>query len=544
MPATKRLAHLGTAKNLIDYILDEKNYGEKVGIASSLNCNVETAFVEFKDIQNKYKMQGTRKAYHIIQSFSTEDKITVEQANKIGLELCKELYSDYQCVISTHIDKGHIHNHIAVNAVNLQGKKLEDRLANEKEGLYGLSDTSDKIAAKYGCFIMPRKIYHKSRDRDYYYQFKRQTWKEQISEELNKIIPKCNSLEELLDELSIKGYLIRRGKHIAIKGIGMQKFARIDTIDSKYSTTELYKYYKDKTNTKLLDMKTTRSEFNKIIYDKANESKIAIEKSQFATKGKVYTEYQKTKYKEVQRYYNLKKQLEYLDKYNIRNFDDIERQIRIKRSEIKTQNVYLKKHENEFNKIIKITEMAEDYIRLYKVYEYAMQYKEMDSEYVFPVEVDIFLKIQKELNINSIDGAKELIKNSRKERIDINKARTNVLELQRELNHLETIKEEKLSSSNLYIHNIKFGANRIDYKNSNDKEYCINVPYTNFKIHIDKKFTAYNEKHQFYTLYLVDDKEYDLYDENNKRIAKTTGTELEKLVLENKKEIDLLYTKN
>lgn len=63
------------------------------------------------------------------------------------------------------------------------------------------------------------------------------------------------------------------------------------------------------------------------------------------------------------------------------------------------------------------------------------------------------------------------------------------------------------------------------------------------KIHIDKKYTAYNEKHQFYTLYLVDDKEYEIYDENNKKIGKTKGTELEKLVLDKKKEIDSLYSK-
>ena len=111
------------------------------------------------------------------------------------------------------------------------------------------------------------------------------------------------------------------------------------------------------------------------------------------------------------------------------------------------------------------------------------------------------------------------------------------------MNHLETIKEEKLSSSGLYIHNIKFGGNKIDYKNSNDNEYCINLPYTNFKIHIDKKFTAYNEKYQFYTLYLVDDKEYELYDKDNQKIGIAKGTDLEKLVLEKKKEIDSLYSK-
>lgn len=88
-----------------------------------------------------------------------------------------------------------------------------------------------------------------------------------------------------------------------------------------------------------------------------------------------------------------------------------------------------------------------------------------------------------------------------------------------------------------------FGGNKIDYKNSNDKEYCINLPYTNFKIHIDKKFTAYNEKYQFYTLYLIDDKEYELYDKDNQKIGIAKGIDLEKLVLEKKKEIDSLYSK-
>ena len=112
MPVTKRLPHLGSPKHLIAYILDEKNDGEKVGYTSSLNCHVETALYEFKDIQKKYKMTGTRGAYHIIQSFSPMDKITVEQANEIGLRMCKELYPTFQCIVSTHIDKGHIHNHI------------------------------------------------------------------------------------------------------------------------------------------------------------------------------------------------------------------------------------------------------------------------------------------------------------------------------------------------------------------------------------------------------------------------------------------------
>lgn len=544
MPITKREPHYKTPQNLIEYILDDKNYGEKVGVTSSINCNVETALLEFKDIQKKYQMKGKRVAYHIIQSFSPKDKLTCKQANEIGKRLCEELYPDFQCIISTHIDKGHLHNHIAVNSINLDGRKLDDRLANNKEGLYALSDTSDRISAEYGCFIMPRKTYLKLKNKDYYYQYKEQSHKEKIKEDVEAIIPRCASLEEFLDELSILGYEVKRGKNIAVRTTGMERFARLSTIDKNFSEQNLYRYFKNQNNLKLLAIKTGKNEFNSRVFDNALESKQSVELSQASTEGKIYNEYQKTKYQEIKRYYELKKQLEYLDKYNIRSFDDIENKIEILRSEIKSKNIELKRNKEEFDKIIQITEKAQDYIRLCKVYEYAKTYKEIDEKYIMPKEVEIFLKLQDELNIHSIEDAKKLIQSTREERIIINKMKKDVLEMQRELNHLDTIKEEKLSNSNLFIHNIKFGGNHINYKLSDDNCFCVNLPYTKEKIHIPKKYTAYNEKYQFYTLYLVNDKEYELYDENNEKIKNISGTDLENYVLDKKKEIDKMYSLN
>lgn len=541
MPITKREAHYGSPKELINYILDEKHNGEKVGQISSINCNSETALLEFRDIQRKYNMKGSRVAYHIIQSFSPKDNITEEQANEIGKRLCEELYPNFQCIVSTHIDKGHIHNHICLNAISLDGKKLEDRLSNEKEGLYGLSDTSDKIAAEYGCFIMPRKTYLKSKTKDYYHQYKEQTWKEKIKEDIEEILPKCDSLEEFLDELSIAGYEVRRGKNLSVKCLGMERFARLNTIHSSLSTNNLYSYFKNKDKINLSEINIKENNFNIDMLSKIIESKTAIEKSSNHLEGKKYSEYQKTRYQEIRRFYNLKQQLEYLDKYNIRSFDDIEKQIEIKRSEIKSKNITLKKNKKEYDEILKETEKAQDYIRLYKVYEYAKSYKEQDPKYIMPKEVEIFLKLQEELQISTIEEARDLIKSSRKERIEINKVKKEVLDLQRELNHLDTIKEEKLSKSGLFIHNIKFGGNHIDYEKSKDDEYCIILPYTKEKMYIPKKYTAFNEKYQYYTLYLVDDKEYKIYDENNKS-RNITGKELEEHVLNKKKEIDKLYS--
>jgi len=543
MPYTKRMAHYGSPKELLEYILDKDNDGEKVAISSSINCNVETALSEFIRTQKRFDMKGNRVAYHVIQSFSPDDDITPEQANEIGKRLCEELYPNYQCVISTHIDRGHLHNHISINAINLDGTKLDDRLGNEKEGLYGLSNTSDKIAAEYGCFIMPKRTFSKIKNKDYYYQYKEQTWKEKIRQDVEDVILKCSTLEDFLDELSILGYEIKRGKNISVKVIGMKKFARLSSIDSKYTEQNLYKYFREQSNIRLDGIKATKNEFNSRIFEKANESKIAIEKSQLSTEGKVYSEYQKTRYQEIKRYYELKKQLEYLDTYKVTSFDDIENNINSLRSQMKGLNIELKKNKEEYDKIIEKTEKAQDYIRLYKTYEYAMYYKSLDKNYIMPKEVAIFMNIQNELNIASVDDAKKMIKDSRSERISINKLKKQVLELQRELNHLDTIKEEKLINSGLFIHNIKFGGNHIDYKLSDDYTYCINLPYTKEKVYIPKKYTAFNEKYQYYTLFLVDDKEYEIYNENNEKMGNITGTELEKYVADRKKEIDKMYSK-
>lgn len=542
MPITKREAHYGSPKELIVYVLDEKHNGEKVGQVSSINCNSETALLEYKDLQRKFKMKGSRVAYHIIQSFSPKDNITEEQANEIGKRLCEELYPNYQCVIATHIDKGHIHNHISINAIDLEGRKLEDRLSNEKEGLYGLSDISDKIAAEYGCFILPRKTYLKSKTKDFYHQYKEQTWKEKISEDIENILPKCDSMDEFLDELSISGYEIKRGKNLSVKCLGMERYARLNTINEKFSSGNLYSYFKNKNNISLKSVKCDKTVFNENILLNANESKIAIEKSSIQVDSNKYSEYQKTRYQEIKRFYKLKQQLEYLDKYNIKSFDDMEKQIELKRSQIKSKNVILKKNKKEYEKIVETTEKAQDYIKLHKVYEYAKSYQEQDPKYIMPKEVEIFFKLQEELKVNSIDQAKNLIASSRKERIEMNKMKQEILDLQRELNHLDTIKEEKLSSSGLFIHNIKFGGNHIDYKNSKYDIYCVTLPYTKEKMYIPKKYTAFNEKYQYYTLYLVDDKEYELYDENNNKTQNITGKELEEHVLNKKKEIDKLYS--
>ncbi len=97
--------------------------------------------------------------------------------------------------------------------------------------------------------------------------------KKKIKSTINDLLPKCNTLDELLDELSILGYEVKRGKHIAVKITGMERFMRIDTISNEFSTDNLYNYFKNINNLKILGLKTTENEFNSKIYYKALESK-------------------------------------------------------------------------------------------------------------------------------------------------------------------------------------------------------------------------------------------------------------------------------
>lgn len=186
MPYTKRKPHYNTATTLIDYILNDDKTDNGL-LTSSLNCSVDFAAKEFKNNNIKWKTKGNRVAYHLVQSFHPDDPITPEQANELGRRLCEELYGEFQCVIATHIDRRHIHNHIAINAVSVNGRKLEDRLANKNEGMYGYKVVSDRLAKEYGCFVLPAQTISIHKNKDYYYEYKAQSWKETIKADIDRI---------------------------------------------------------------------------------------------------------------------------------------------------------------------------------------------------------------------------------------------------------------------------------------------------------------------------------------------------------------------
>lgn len=560
MPYTKRKPHYNTASTLINYILDDEKTDGGL-LTSSLNCSVDLAAQEFKNNNDYWKSKGNRVAYHLVQSFHPDDPITPEQANEIGRRMCEELYGDFQCVIVTHIDRAHIHNHIAINSVNLKGRKLEDRLANAKEGIYGYKTVSDRLAKEYGCFVLPEQKINIRKNKDYYYEYKTQSWKETIKADIDMLKEKCTCIDDLYKELIGLGYDIKNGKHPAVKAVGMRKYARFYKLGEGYDIEELEEFFGSREEprkiTDLADINMNVTNFNEVRVLKAKESRMAILiTSKYAQNGK-YSEYQKTRYEEIKRFYQLKEELEMMDKLNINSYSDLNHRIEYLRREIKASNSEIQKIKIENKEVLTNAEKAQDFIRLYKVKEYAEYYQSIDKDYKLPTEVEIFLKIQEELNISTIDEAHSVINAARDLRLEINEMKSNVLDMQRELNKLDTIKEEQLVKSNLFIHNIKFGGNRIDYENSTDDKWCVKLPYTDEYMYIEKSQTTFNHHNQYYTMFLIDDKEYEIYTEsevqknwnkkadekeNLKSSYKMKGTDIEKYVLDKKIELAKQYS--
>ncbi|HEL2365913.1 SAG1250 family conjugative relaxase [Streptococcus suis] len=143
--------------------LDFPSYGELVEMYQANLTNNDRLYDSRNDRQ---QLKQTKiHAHHLIQSFSPEDKLTPEEINRIGYETIKELTGgNFRFIVTTHTDKDHIHNHILINAIDLNSdKKLKWDYAQERN----LRMISDRIAKEAGAKIIPPNRYSHERFETY-----------------------------------------------------------------------------------------------------------------------------------------------------------------------------------------------------------------------------------------------------------------------------------------------------------------------------------------------------------------------------------------
>lgn len=138
-------------KHILHYVTKtEKTIGKK--LCSAYNCNIDTAVVEMETTKKLYGKTGGRTYKHFVQSFSPDEKITAQQAHQLAGEFVNfcPLFSDFEVVYATHVDKNHIHTHFVVNSVSFQdGHKFQ----MSKKDLEDMKELSNTLCLKHGLSV-------------------------------------------------------------------------------------------------------------------------------------------------------------------------------------------------------------------------------------------------------------------------------------------------------------------------------------------------------------------------------------------------------
>ncbi len=250
MPYVKSISIHTTVNRSIAYILNPDKT-EDMLYATSLNCmtNAKDAYLAMKTVYEHFtgekynaplplKGKGSVKAIHYIQSFDPQDNVSPELAHRIAKAFARKTFGDdCQIVIATHNDRNHVHNHFILNTYSLTGKKFN---ANKKT-LDRIKEYSDRVCLAFG--IQPYdKLKGKGKTiayNEWEHKKRGSSWKQKIRLEIDSMIGSVKNIDELLYEMELNGYTVKRGKYISIKAEGQQRFVRLKTLGEDYSELSL-----------------------------------------------------------------------------------------------------------------------------------------------------------------------------------------------------------------------------------------------------------------------------------------------------------------
>ena len=235
MAITKTHPIKSTLKAAIDYICNPAKTDGSL-LISAYGCSAETADIEFAWTRRHAIDKGENLGRHLIQAFAPGE-VTPEEAHQIGLELAKEILGGkYEFVLTTHIDRGHIHNHVIWNAVSFTDHK---HYHSNKRSYYEIRRTSDRLCKEHGLsVIVPRQEKGKSYAE---HQAVRNgtSYKARLKSAIDRLLPACADLEDLLRRLQEEGYDIRRGKYISCRASNQEQFTRLKTLGVDYTEAAL-----------------------------------------------------------------------------------------------------------------------------------------------------------------------------------------------------------------------------------------------------------------------------------------------------------------
>ena len=232
MAVTKIKPIKSTLSKALAYIQNPAKTEEKM-LVSSFGCSYETADIEFAYTLSQALEKGNNLAHHLMQSFEPGE-VSYEKAHEIGRQLADAVTKgQHEYVLTTHIDKGHVHNHIIFCAVNF----IDHRKYNSnKRSYYGIRNMSDKLCRENGLsVVVPGKGSKGKSYAEYQAEKTGTSWKGKLKTTVDALIPQVSSFEELLTRLQAAGYEIKPGKYVSCRAPGQERFTRLKTLGADYT---------------------------------------------------------------------------------------------------------------------------------------------------------------------------------------------------------------------------------------------------------------------------------------------------------------------
>ena len=235
MAVTKIKAIRGTLSKAIAYILNPEKTDEKL-LVSSYGCASETAAREFEWTRKIAEQKGMNPvriiARHVIQSFDIGE-VSPELAHEIGKQFADEILGGkYEYVLTTHIDKDHVHNHLIFNAVDFVDYHA---YKSYKRIYYDMREVSDRLCKENGLSVIPPSQNKGMGYKEYTEAKCGTSWKQKLKQTIDRCVITAKDYDDFLRLMQEAGYEIKTGKYISFRAEGQERFTRSKTIGENYT---------------------------------------------------------------------------------------------------------------------------------------------------------------------------------------------------------------------------------------------------------------------------------------------------------------------
>ncbi len=247
MAVTKIHPIKSALRQALSYVLEPKKTDEGF-LVSSFACSPETADIEFSFTLSQCMEKGNNLAFHLIQSFKPGET-DPSTAHQIGEDLAVELLKGkYESVLSTHIDKGHIHNHLIFCAANFEDFH---KFVSNRRSYYQIRKISDRLCEQYGLsVVIPGEERGKSY-KEYLASKAGTSWKVHLLNAVKQAIRSSTSFEEFLIRMHLAGYEIKEGKYLSFRAEGQQRFIQAKTLGAGFTQERIIEKIERKTQHQL-----------------------------------------------------------------------------------------------------------------------------------------------------------------------------------------------------------------------------------------------------------------------------------------------------